>query len=521
MDASFPERVGRYELLMPIGVGGMATVYLARAKVVEGVWRDFALKLMHPHVRSDPEHAAQLMQEARLAARIRHAHVVQVFEVADDPMGMFLVLDYIEGDALSGLVNAARSRGEQVPPPIAGRILCDALIGLHAAHELRDDHGKPLNLVHRDFSPHNILVGTDGLSRLADFGIAKAAGEHATATGVLKGKVAYMAPEYVLGRELDRKSDIWSAGVVLWEVLCGRRLFQVKNDVAALVRLISRPPPRIEEALPSVPPAVADVVHQALDLRTSARPDALTLASRLTAAWEAYGGLAERTEVGEYVARMVAPTLQQRREEISSISARRASGSGASSSIAAEDERAAAAPVADELTGSPQVMPRPTRRVAVGAGGLAIVGAVTAVLLWSLDDATAPAGTPTRDATGPTAAAPKRSVVVRAEEPMSRLRVARREVALTQPTRELEVELLPSETGDVSIEATTPDGRVAKRTLDPSAGSLMLSFSAPEAAAPVAAEQPSPKATRSHALRTSPKPKSSAVPGLAPTPFDK
>ncbi len=501
---------------MPIGTGGMATVYLARAKVVDDVWRDFALKLMHPHVRADPEMSTQLLREARLAARIRHANVVQVVEVADDPMGLFLVLDYIEGDALSGLESAARTRGTVVPPRIGGRILRDALVGLHAAHELKDDAGKPLHLVHRDFSPHNVLVGTDGLSRLADFGIAKAEGENATATGVLKGKVAYMAPEYVRGREPDRRSDIWSAGVALWELLAGRRPFRVKNDAQALLRLVSQPPPRIEEAVPDIPPAVAELVHYAMNPDVEARcPDALTFSKRLTEVWKAYGGIAEQGEVAEYVAAEVAPTLRERRDEISSISQRRALGSSGAVAATSVPKPPLTAPTTDDPTGSPQVMrPRRRMRFAAGAGGV-IVGVVAfAALIWILREPTPPPELAPAATSAIPAPPSERSVVVRAGEPMSTLRVARRTIPLPSATREVEVALLPTETSEIEIEATSVDGRVATRTLSPGAGSLTLEFPKLVSAPP----KPVPKRTPP---RPVPKPKTSAAPGLAPTPFGK
>src|SRR5262245_23997993 len=212
---SFPERVGRYELLLPIGTGGMATVYLARVGVIGDIHREVALKLLHPFIQGDEERHSKtsLIEEAKLAVRIRHPNVVPVVEVGDGPHGVFLVMDYVEGDTLSGLNRIMRANHTTIPLNIAGRILMDALAGLHAAHELKDDLGQPLDLVHRDFSPQNILVGADGISRLTDFGVAKAAGQiGVTSSGVIKGKVAYMAPEQALGKRVDRRCDVWAAG---------------------------------------------------------------------------------------------------------------------------------------------------------------------------------------------------------------------------------------------------------------------------------------------------------------------
>src|SRR5688500_10982917 len=159
-----PERIGRYELLLPIGSGGMATVFLARASGVGGFERDVALKIIPAHLRADEDSKLHLLDEARLAARIRHPNVVPVIEVGDDPFGVYLVMDYVEGDSLAGVMRITKGQNERLPLSHVARILSDTLAGLHAAHELCGESGKPLGLVHRDYTPQNILVGIDGVS---------------------------------------------------------------------------------------------------------------------------------------------------------------------------------------------------------------------------------------------------------------------------------------------------------------------------------------------------------------------
>src|SRR5262249_46818647 len=154
--------------------GGAGSVYLGRTEVVAGVFRDVAIKLLHPQLRSEAETAEQLLREARLSASIRHPNVVGVIEANDSPHGLFLAMEYVEGETLAGLIRASILGRRPMPFEIVGRIMCDALSGLHAAHELRDAQGHRLDVVHRDFSPQNILVGVDGTTRLTDFGIAKA-----------------------------------------------------------------------------------------------------------------------------------------------------------------------------------------------------------------------------------------------------------------------------------------------------------------------------------------------------------
>jgi serine/threonine-protein kinase len=304
----------------------MATVYLARTRVVDELYRNVALKLMHPHLRTeDGAWALQLVDEAKVAASIRHPNVVPVLEVGEDAHGVFLVMDYVEGDTLSGIIRAARATKKPVPAPIAARILGDALLGLHAAHELKNANGAPMDLVHRDFSPQNLLVGTDGVSRLTDFGIAKVTSRvNVTASGIIKGKVGYMAPEQALGRPLDRRCDVWAAGVVAWELLGMRRLYGDQDQVATLLRLVSQPPPRIRSVRSDVPQAVDDVIATALEVEPEKRcPTALEFKRRLTEAWSSIGPIADSAEVGEYVRQLVGAKLDKRRSQALSVLALR------------------------------------------------------------------------------------------------------------------------------------------------------------------------------------------------------
>ncbi|MBL8742047.1 MAG: serine/threonine protein kinase, partial [Myxococcales bacterium] len=306
-----PTRVGKFELLLPIGTGGMATVFLARAPVFAGVYRDVAVKLMHPHLGADGvDGPAMLLQEAEIAALVRHPNVVAVEEAAIDPAGVYLVMPYVEGDSLSGLLRAELARGGTMPRPIAARILCDALAGLHAAHELCDDQGHPRNVVHRDFTPSNIIVGIDGTSRLTDFGIAKTASRIArTSTGQVKGKVGYMSPEQVRALPLDRRADVWAAGVVAWECIAGQGLFG-GDDVGVMLRIAQDVPPRLRSVRPDVPHPIDSAVAAALDPALETRcASADELRQRLVTAFELDSGIADTAEVAAYVRRIAGPAL--------------------------------------------------------------------------------------------------------------------------------------------------------------------------------------------------------------------
>jgi len=304
-----PATVGRFEVLLPIGTGGMARVYLARASGLAGFERDVALKLVEP---TEIEETTSLLDEARLAARIRHPNVVPVFDVGEDPAGVFLVMEYIEGDSLSGL-----TKGRHLPLPIALRILTDALAGLAAAHELRGPDGALLHLVHRDFSPQNILVGVDGITRLTDFGIAKAASRTTvTKTGVFKGKIGYVSPEHARGQVIDERSDLWSAGVVAWELVAGRRLFH-GEEVPTLMRIVMEDPPRLRTACSGVNAVLEDIVAAALTRDVSARVgSAEDLRERLLTCGER---VADATEVAAYVRGVTGPLLDARRAKVQEI----------------------------------------------------------------------------------------------------------------------------------------------------------------------------------------------------------
>jgi serine/threonine-protein kinase len=259
-------RLGRYEVLARLASGGMAGVYVGRALGVAGFERLFAIKVLHPHLAHEEEFISMFLDEARLAARIRHPNVVPTIDISDtEDAGYFLVMDYIEGDHLGALLQQAYRRGTKLPFSISLRIAVDALNGLGAAHALTDENGQRINLVHRDVSPHNIMVSTDGIARLTDFGVAKAEVRLSTTQeGQFKGKLAYMSPEHASNGEADQRSDLFSMAIILWESLTGRRLFRAENHAATLHKICLEPIP----LLSSVDPALApfdDVLAKGLE----------------------------------------------------------------------------------------------------------------------------------------------------------------------------------------------------------------------------------------------------------------
>jgi serine/threonine-protein kinase len=224
-----------------------------------------AIKCCHPHLCNDEDFVSMFLDEARLAARIHHPNVVPTLDVHYSDY-LYLVMDYVEGGNFASLLRHARKSGGHLPVDIVLAIMIDVLNGLHAAHELRDGEGELLNLVHRDVSPQNVLVGVDGVARLTDFGIALAAVRFTvTEAGRLKGKLSYMAPEQIQGHAVDRRTDIFAAGCVLWEALVGRSLFRSGKDVATKNAVLVQVVPRPSSLVPAIPAAFDEVVLKALE----------------------------------------------------------------------------------------------------------------------------------------------------------------------------------------------------------------------------------------------------------------
>jgi serine/threonine-protein kinase len=308
--------LGRYVVYEAFAQGGMATVHYGRLLGPSGFSRTVAIKRLHAHLAEDPEFVAMFLDEARLAARIHHPNVIQTLDVESSEGELSVVLEYVQGDSLSRLLHEARRAGAPPPPAILGAILFGALEGLHAAHEARDANGEPLDLVHRDVSPHNVLVGSDGVARVLDFGVAKARGRaQTTRGGQIKGKLSYMAPEQLRGK-VTRRSDVFAASVVLWEGLTGRRLFEGDDEGDVMDRVLHAPIPPPRTLAPDVTPAMEAIVMRGL-ARDPARRFATAHAMAL--ALHAHGPLATPLEVAAFVERAGGATLAERAARVARI----------------------------------------------------------------------------------------------------------------------------------------------------------------------------------------------------------
>jgi serine/threonine-protein kinase len=330
-EPSQPRRIGRYLLFGPIASGGMASVHLGRLAGEAGFSRTVAIKRLHPQLAEAPEIAEGLREEARIVARIQHPNVVPTLDLLVAEEEAFLVMDYVRGESLARLLRAARARSEPVPAPIVASLVCGALHGLHAAHEACSESGEPLGIVHRDISPENVLVGVDGTARLLDFGIAKARGRLSTTRGgQLKGKLAYMAPEQVLCGDVTRRTDVFAAGVVLWEALAGQRLFDGGDEGALIGAVLEKPIPPPSALAAHVPRALDAIVLRALERNAAGR---YATARELAIAIEEAAPLASPRAVGEWVEELAADALARRAACVAEIESASAAGPSSSGGL--------------------------------------------------------------------------------------------------------------------------------------------------------------------------------------------
>jgi serine/threonine-protein kinase len=298
--------VGRYELHRELAAGGMATVHLGRSIGAAGFAKSVAIKRLHSQFARDPEFVAMLLEEARLSERIRHPNVVATLDVVAAEHELLLVMEYVHGETLARLLRSCAETGERCPPEIAATIAHAVLLGLHAAHTASDAEGAPLCIIHRDVSPQNIIVGADGVARLLDFGIAKAAGAAShTRAGEVKGKVPYMAPEILRLEPASPRSDIYGVAVTLWESLCARRLFRGDSEVGVWASVLETVVPLPSTIVGPLGP-LEDVVMRGLSRDASER---FLTALAMAQALESTIKLASAADVAAWVALRAAESL--------------------------------------------------------------------------------------------------------------------------------------------------------------------------------------------------------------------
>jgi eukaryotic-like serine/threonine-protein kinase len=307
--------LGRYELLAPVAKGGMAQVWVARLTGTRGFQKTVAIKTMLPNLSADAQFEQMFLDEASLASRVRHPNAVEILDLGEDAGVLYLVMEWIEGEPLSVLMKQASQNGG-IPLPLAVRIVMQACGGLQAAHELRDDEGKLVGLVHRDVSPQNILVSYAGVVKVVDFGVAKAAGRlsEQTSAGQIKGKIPYMSPEQASGALIDRRTDVFAMGILLYMMTTGKHPFRKENDAHTMLNICSEasvvPPSAVEEDYPEeleaiVLKALAKPMEQRFQTAAEMQKALDALPRELRASTE--------EELGEFVRGLLAERMEKRR----------------------------------------------------------------------------------------------------------------------------------------------------------------------------------------------------------------
>src|SRR5262245_52075383 len=298
------EAVGKYRIVLPLGQGGTADVYLAVAEGPSGFQKLVVVKVLRKSLASDNDFRLMFLSEARLAARLHHQNVVQTNEVIEVDGAPVLVVEYLDGQPLSQVIVRGKQGGFSLAMQL--RVLADALAGLHAAHELADFDGTPLGVVHRDVSPHNVFVTVEGHAKVLDFGIAKLERSLVeTEVGTVKGKLRYMAPEQIAGDKLDRRADVYAAGVILWEALTGERMWKSSAEPEIRNRVLAGDLPMPESVRSDVPAPLARICRRALSRAPGDRyATARQLADALEAALPEPGRAAAPRQLGAAIARL-------------------------------------------------------------------------------------------------------------------------------------------------------------------------------------------------------------------------
>jgi serine/threonine protein kinase len=376
---------GKYKLLAELGRGGMANVYLAVARGPSGFNKLVVLKCLRSDLASDHDLLAMFLDEARLAARLNHPHVVQTNEVGEYAGRPVIVMEYLEGQTLANLLQRAKTTG-RLPLALHLRVIVDALEGLHHAHELADFAGKPLGLVHRDVSPQNVFVTFDGQVKVLDFGIAKAVNSQAqTSTGVLKGKVQYMAPEQMLGAMVDRRADLYAVGVMAWEAATGQRMWKGQTDLHVMNKVANDGVPSPHEVDPTVSPALEAIVMKALARDPDDRyATALEFAAALETVIAHLGTGASNRDLGKLVRDLFEDARAQTRAIVEAQLIDAADSDTGQAMIppnlvriSTHPEESPSLGTSSPLAGTTAVEARPNRRRLLAAGaGVAIVAAV-------------------------------------------------------------------------------------------------------------------------------------------------
>jgi eukaryotic-like serine/threonine-protein kinase len=497
------ETVDRYRVVAEVAHGGMAAVYAVQRSSIGGFEKLLALKVMLPHLASDAHFVDMFLDEAKIASQIQHPNVVQVLDVGLHESRPFILMEFLRGQSLSQLIQRAQKSAEPVPAAVWMAILAQASEGLHAAHETCGSDGKPLGIVHRDVTPHNVFVGYDGQVKVVDFGVAAARGRASgTLTGEVKGKLAYLAPEqFDRSWPVTRATDLWALGVIAWEIFAGRRLFATGDEATTIWNVLNQPIERLDRLAADLPPAVARAIAACLSRQPDRRP-ATTKEVALALGSELGQNAATSAEIAAVMERLFG---SERLLEAERLSAKAATAPAPAASSVPRFEGTAATQLSAAGT------PRPVKRSKLG-GGLVVVAsglALGAFLLGYARREPEPSPAPASPSDAPAASAVlpelRRTVSVRID-PHATLARAN---GTRHDERPLLLKLGPEDA--VEVEVTGRSGEVVRRTVRSHDDGILIALEA--ASAPSASPKAPPR--RSGA----PNPRSRADNPLLKNPF--
>jgi len=489
--ASVSQQIGRYDVVGRLATGGMAEILLGRIVGPSGFERPVVIKRILPHLVESKGFVEMFVDEARIVAGIRHPNVVHVQELGQHDDALYLVMEYLEGESLGGVLRRVSDRGDVVAPAIAAVVIADACAGLHAAHELTDKEGHPQNLVHRDVSPQNLFITYGGQVKVIDFGIATAADRIArTEVGQIKGKSAYMSPEQCIGAQLDRRSDVFALGIVLFELATTRRLFARDNQMLTFKAICEEPIPAIRDLLPDFPQGIDAVCRRALARDPAKRySTARAMRRELMAAMRE---LALDGEPDEAVAELMEDLFAERRDEKRDLLEQVQLGTAIAHIPDAETDVGVTIPVAQmTAAASPRGMvgepaARQRSRGWIMAAAL-VVGALASVMLirpWTQAPAE-PSTAPVATGTAPTMV----ELTIGSDPPGATARIDGQIVGVTPTAATLQVDSSPSQ-----LELTKNGFEPHAMTVTPDANQRLVVTLRPLAPVPAAASA-APSAT--------------------------